>query len=273
MFHSSLLSFKPFINNSLLYITYIKSLVYCYDNNQIHTWKIMQQLKRLMPLIIIVFGLTLFFAFDGQKYVSLDSVKEHYQQLQNLVLEHFWISLFGFMLGYIVVVALAIPAAAPLMTLLGSSLFGWMVGTASVVVAATIGACVIFIAVKTAFGESLRSRVGDNIEKFRKGFENNAFNYLMTLRLIPIFPFFAINIACGVLGIRLSTYFWATLIGIIPGTAVYAWVGTGLGFVIEQGKNLDMSIVSEPQFILPIICLGLLSLVPTVYKKVKRAKQ
>ncbi|RUS69084.1 hypothetical protein EGW08_023157, partial [Elysia chlorotica] len=98
---------------------------------------------------------------------------------------------------------------------------------------------------------------------------DNAFNYLMVLRLVPIFPFFAINIACGALEVRLSTYFWATLIGMIPGTLIYTWVGTGLGFAINQGKDLNLGIIFEPQFIYPIIGLAILSIIPTLYKKIK----
>jgi len=232
----------------------------------------MNKFKKFLPILILIIGLTIFFSLGGQKYVSLASVKQHYQELQNLTLEHFWLSILVFVVSYIVVVALAIPGAATVMTLLGSSLFGFVVGTFWIVIAATLGACVIFLSVKTAFGESLKNKAGGSIEKFRQGFENNAFGYLMTLRLIPLFPFFAINIACGALGISLKTFFWATLIGIIPGTAVYAWVGTGFGYALQQGKDLDMSIVSEPQFILPIICLGILSLLPNIYKKVKGKK-
>jgi uncharacterized membrane protein YdjX (TVP38/TMEM64 family) len=156
------------------------------------------------------------------------------------------------------------------MTLLGGFLFGVFPGAIWIVISATLGSCLVFLAVKSAFGKTLKSKASGSIDKLRKGFENNSFNYLLTLRLIPIFPFFAINIACGALGIRLSTFFWGTLLGIIPGTVIYAWVGTGLGYALKQGKSLDMGIIFEPKFILPIIGLAVLSLVPVLYKKIKR---
>jgi uncharacterized membrane protein YdjX (TVP38/TMEM64 family) len=228
----------------------------------------MNKLKKYLPIIMLIIGLILFFAFGGQKYLSLAMIKQHYESLIIWTNNHFWISSLIFISGYAIVVAFSIPGAA-IMTLLGGFLFGVFPGVIWVVVGATIGACLVFLAVKTAFGETLKSKASGSIEKLRDGFEHNAFNYLLTLRLIPIFPFFLINIACGAIGIRLSTFFWATLLGIIPGSLIYTWVGTGLGFALQQGKELNMGVIFEPQFILPIVGLAILSLTPIIYKKIK----
>ena len=103
----------------------------------------------------------------------------------------------------------------------------------------------------------------------RDGFQQNEFNYLLFLRLLPIFPFFIINIAAGVLGVSLRHFFIGTLLGIIPGTFIYAWVGSGLGFALEQGHTLNLKVIFSPKILLPICALALLSLVPIIYKKLK----
>jgi len=230
----------------------------------------MNNVKSYLPIILLLAGLVLFFTFDGQKYLSLTIIKQHYNSILIFTNHHFWLSSIVFIITYIIVVAFSIPGAT-LMTLMGGFLFGLFPGVIWIILSATIGSYLVFLAVKTAFGKSLKEKATGTIEKLRNGFESNAFNYLLTLRLIPIFPFFVINIACGTLNIRSSTFFWATLIGIIPGSLIYAWVGTGLGFALKQGKELNMGIIFEPQFILPIIGLGILSLVPVIYKKVRKA--
>jgi len=230
----------------------------------------MNKIKRYSPIIILVIGLILFFSFGGQKYLSLSMVKEHYNSLLVWTHNHFWLSSLIFIITYMIVVAFSIPGAT-IMTLLGGFLFGLLPGVVWVILGATIGSYLVFLAVKTALGETLKTKASGSIEKLRNGFEHNAFNYLLTLRLIPIFPFFVINIACGALSIRSATFFWATLIGIIPSSLIYTWVGTGLGFALQQGKELNMGIIFEAQFILPIVGLGILSLVPVIYKKFKRA--
>ena len=231
----------------------------------------MSKFKSYIPILILILGLIIFFALGGQRYLSLAAIKQHYQDLINWTNSYFWLSSLVFIIIYILVVVFSIPGAT-IMTLLGGFLFGLFPGVIWVNLGATIGACLLFLAVKTAFGKTLKAKAKGSIEKLRKGFENDAFNYLLILRLIPLFPFFAINIACGAIGIRLSTFFWATLLGIIPGSLIYTWVGTGLGFVLRQGKELDMGIIFAPQFILPIIALAILSLVPVIYKKIKGAK-
>ncbi|BCD90311.1 TVP38/TMEM64 family protein [Francisella halioticida] len=231
----------------------------------------MGKFKRYIPILLLILGLVIFVSLGGQKYLSLAAVKQHYQDLVNWTHSYFWLSSLVFIIIYIIVVAFSIPGAT-IMTLLGGFLFGLFPGFIWVILGATIGACLLFLAVKTAFGETLKAKAKGNIEKLRKGFKDNAFSYLLTLRLIPLFPFFAINIACGAIGISLSTFFWATLLGIIPGSLIYTWVGTGLGFVLSQGKDLDMGIIFAPQFILPIIALAILSLVPVIYKKIKGAR-
>ena len=226
---------------------------------------------KLLPIIVLILGIVAFFALGGHHYLSLEVIKNNYQSLVDFTADNFVTSCLIFSIAYILVVAFSIPGAS-VMTLVGGFLFGVYVGSVLVVFSATTGAVIVYLAVKSALGEILKSKAKGNIEKMRNGFENDAFNYLLSIRLVPIFPFFIINIACGMLGVKFRDFFWATLIGIIPGSVIYVWVGTGLGFALKQGEDLNLGIIFQPQFIVPIIALALLSLVPIIYKKYKGAK-
>ncbi|WP_440616950.1 TVP38/TMEM64 family protein [Cysteiniphilum sp. 6C5] len=225
-------------------------------------------LKRLVPIIILIIGLIIFFALGGEHYLSLETLTMHYQTLQAFTQQHYLLSVFIFMLSYIIIVAFSIPGAT-IMTLLGGFLFGVFFGSIWTVLAATIGATITYLAVRMAFAQSLKNKASGSIAKMRDGFQQNEFNYLLFLRLLPIFPFFIINIAVGVLGVSLRHFFIGTLLGIIPGTFIYAWVGSGLGFALEQGHALNLKVIFSPQILLPICALALLSLVPIIYRKLK----
>ena len=199
-------------------------------------------LKRLLPIVILMAGLIVFFALGGRQYLSLDALNTHYQSLQNFTEQHYLMSVLIFMCAYIFVVAFSIPGAT-IMTLLGGFLFGVVFGGIWVVLSASIGATITFLAVRGAFANTLSQNASGSIAKMRDGFQKNAFNYLLFLRLLPIFPFFIINIAAGVLGVSLRHFFIGTLIGIIPGTFSYAWVGSGLGFALTHGHKLNLKII------------------------------
>ena len=229
------------------------------------------KLFKSIPIFVLILGIIIFFALGGHHYLSLEVIKNNYQNLVDFTAANFITSCLIFSIAYILVVAFSIPGAS-VMTLVGGFLFGVYVGSVLVVLSATIGAVIVYLAVKSALGDILKNKAKGNIEKMRNGFENDAFNYLLSIRLVPIFPFFIINIACGMLGVRLKDFFLATLIGIIPGSVIYVWVGTGLGFALKQGEDLNLGIIFQPQFIVPIIALALLSLVPIIYKKYRSAK-
>ncbi|APC92228.1 putative membrane protein [Francisella sp. MA067296] len=224
---------------------------------------------KFLPLAFLIIGIIAFFSFGGQNYLSLNELKENYQSIIAFTNSHFLLSILFFSCAYIAVVALSIPGAT-IMTLLGGLLFGLLLGSFVVVVAATLGASVVFFAVRTALGDFLKTKAKRSIEKMRRGFEKDVFNYLLVLRLIPIFPFFIINISAGLLGVKFRDFFWATFLGIIPGSVVYIWVGTSFAYVIQQGDEVNLGIILEPQFILPIIALAILSVVPVFIKKLNK---
>jgi len=182
--------------------------------------------------------------------------------------EHRYEALAAFVGAYIVVAAFSLPISA-LMTIAAGFLFGLVDGTIASVIGATIGASILFLAAKTALGDPLRARFAERIKGMEEGFRANAFSYLLLLRLVPLFPFFAVNLAAAFTGVSLGLFVLTTLIGIIPGAFVFASIGNGIGALFEAGQQPDlslMSLLSRPEFYIPIIGFTVLSLIPLVYR-------
>lgn len=228
--------------------------------------------KRLLPLGILVVGLVAFLAFGGHNYLTLETLSQHRETLTAFVRENQVAAVLIYMAAYIVAVAFSLPGGL-VMTVLGGFLFGTWFGGAVVVVAATIGATILFLAAKTALADFLRAKAGPWLQVMEKGFQENALSYMFVLRLVPLFPFFVINLVPAFLGVTLRTYLIATFFGIMPGTFVYASVGNGLGAVFDAGGTPDLSILTKPEIIGPIVGLIALALIPVVYKRIKARKQ
>ncbi len=158
---------------------------------------------------------------------------------------------------------------AAVLTIAGGFLFGITFGTLYVVVGATLGATAIFLLARSTLGDLLRAKAGPWLQRMEAGFSENAFSYMLVLRLIPLFPFFVVNLVPAFLGVSLRTYVVGTFIGIIPGTLVFILAGAGLGSVFDQGGAFTVESVLTPQIIAGLIGLSLLSLLPVVYKHVK----
>lgn len=227
----------------------------------------MKTARRYLPLLIIAAALGLFLALGGADYLRLEALTARYDDLRAAVLANRLLAGVVFVLVYAALVAISFPGAWVL-TVIGGLLFGTLAGGALAVVGATAGATLIFLAARSAFAETLKAKAGPRIAKLRDGFEANALSYLLTLRLVPVFPFFLINIAAGIFGMPLLSYVLATGAGIIPGTFVYASVGAGAGAIIREGGNIEVSgLLLKPEILLPIIGLVALSLLPVVVKK------
>ncbi len=175
-----------------------------------------------------------------------------------------------FVLVYAVCTALSLPTGLLLSTL-GGFLFGTAWGGLSNVVGATLGATIVFLAAKTILGDLLRARAGPFLQKLEAGFRENELSYMLVLRLVPLFPFWLVNLAPAFLGVRTSTFVIGTFFGIIPGAFVFASVGTGLGAILESGGTPDGSAILQPRVLLPIIGLVVLSLIPVVVKRFRRS--
>jgi len=226
--------------------------------------------KRLLPLGIIAIALGAFFALGGPDYINMESLRENRDVLAGFVESNFVIAILGFIAIYAVLTAISFPGAWVL-TLVGGFLFGTVTGTLAVVIAATLGATALFLAARYAFGDILRSKAdGGAIKKFEKGLKEDELSYMFILRLVPIFPFFLVNIAPAFFDVKLRNYLIATFFGIIPGSFVYASVGNGIGAVFDSGEDANLSgLMFQPSVILPIIGLILLAMIPVVYKRIK----
>ena len=227
--------------------------------------------KKYLPIALLVSGLLLAIYFDVHKLLSFEVIGENYSMIKNYIDEQFLLSLIIFAAGYALVVAFSIPGASVL-TLMYGALLGTLVSGMLIVVAATAGASMIFLAARYAFADTLKERAGPWLSKMQDGFNKNAVSYLLFLRLVPAFPFFVVNIVPAFMGVTLRTYIITTFFGIMPGTFVFASIGNGIGYVLEQGKTPDLSVLSSPEILLPLAALGLLSLIPIVYKKIKTEK-
>ena len=227
--------------------------------------------KRFLPLGIIALALAAFFALGGPDYINLDSLRDNRDVLAGFVSDHFVASVLGFILVYAVLTAISVPGAS-FLSIFGGFMFGTLVGGSAIVVGATIGAVGIFLAARYAIGDALSKKAGPYMKKFEKGLKENEFSYLFILRLIPAFPFFVVNIVPALFDVKLRNYALTTFLGIIPGCFVYASVGAGIGAIFDQGGEVDLGgLMTQPKILLPILGLITLSLLPIIYKKIKKS--
>ena len=224
--------------------------------------------KRLIPIGVLALGLVAFFVFDLGRFLSFEALRENRATLLNWVDTYGIVAALIYMLIYAVAIAFSLPGGAVL-TITGGFLFGEKWGTVCVVFAATVGATALFLIAKTSFGDALRAKAGPALQRMQDGFQEGALSYLLVLRLVPLFPFFLVNLVPAFLGVSLRVYVVGTFIGIIPGTFVFATVGAGLGSVFDQGGEFSAAGILTPQIITALVGLAVLALIPVVYKKIK----
>ena len=219
-----------------------------------------------LALVALFVGVVVaFFALGGHRYLSLDAIKANRDALLGFTQGHFAASLAIAFAVYVTATAFSLPGGLALSLTVGF-LFGRWIGTALVVVAATIGATLVFLAARYVFADAARRRLGAFGERINAGFTENAFSYLLFLRLVPLFPFFLVNLAPAFTSIPLSTYALATFVGVIPGTFVFVNLGQTLGR-IESLQGL-VSAETLGAFAL----LGVFALVPVAIRKLRARK-
>ena len=228
--------------------------------------------SRFVPLLIILVAIMSFFYFHLFDYLSFKSLQAKHQLLLQWMQTHYSLAVLIYCLVYTVLVTISVPGAS-ILTMAGGYFFGLLAGTVYVVVSATIGATLLFLAVKTPLGSVLSTNTSSWINRFERGFQKNAFNYLLFLRLVPLFPFWVINIIPALLNIPLMTFVVTTFFGIIPGSLIYVWLGTDLQTILQTKKPLHADIIFTPNFLLPLIALGILALAPILYKKIRGSKE
>lgn len=224
------------------------------------------------------------FATGAHRHVSLETLVRHRMTIDAFISAHIVGAVAIFVSVYIVAVALSIPGAS-LLSISGGILFGTFLGAAATVVGATTGATIIFLVAKSAVGESLIRRAGPLAVKLAEGFRQEAFSYLLFLRLVPAFPFFIINLVAAVAGIRLSTFVTATFIGIIPATLAFSFLGAGFDSILTAQEQpyreclaagrtdcrvaLDLTTIVTPQLLAALATLGVIALLPVVVKRLR----
>ncbi len=245
-----------------------------------------QKFKTFMPLGIFIGILAMVWITGLHQYISFQTIAEHQMTLENYVTDNIVIAILTFMLVYIAAVALSLPGGT-ILSLLGGLLFGGLFGGIINVVAATIGAVILFLIAKTSIGDTLRKKTGKWMEKIAAEFNDGAASYLLFLRLVPIFPFLVVNLAPALLGARFWTFCWTTFIGIIPGTLAFSFVGAGIGSVLSNeqirfqqciGKNgvdacefsINIGSIFSQELLIGLSVMGIVALIPIIIKKFKK---
>lgn len=246
-------------------------------------------LARFWPLLLILGVAGLVLAMGWHRYLTLEHLANNRESLRAFIEGNYALALAAFVALYVVVVALSLPGGAVL-TIGGGFLFGWLAGGLLSIVGATIGATVLFLVAKSTLREVLVAKAGPRLKRFADGFRENAFSYMLFLRLVPVFPFWLVNLAPGLLGVPFRTYVLATMLGIVPGTFAFALAGNGLGSVIEAQKaahqsclakageagqelcpyGLDPSALLTAELIAAFVALGFVSLIPVGAKWLRR---
>ncbi|MDE2133835.1 MAG: TVP38/TMEM64 family protein [Alphaproteobacteria bacterium] len=222
----------------------------------------------LLP-VLIALGIAAIFIVHLDRYLTFDVLAANRAWLLRQVTDHLLATILVFAAVYVAATTLSLPGSS-ILTMTAGFLFGTILGTAVAVIAATLGATLLFVVARTSLGEAFRDRTQGALVALREGFRKNAFNYLLFLRLVPLFPFWLINLVAAFLEVPLRIFVLGTLIGIIPGAAVYASVGSGLGSVLDRGQKPDLGIILSPAFLVPILALATLSLAPIIYRRLRR---
>lgn len=221
---------------------------------------------RILIALIFVGVLLAFFLLDGGRYLTLDALQQNRDALLDFTRQHYGQSLLIGIGIYTAATAFSIPGGV-LLSLTMGFLFGRWVGTGVIVISATAGAALVFLSARYLFADAMRAKLGGRLREMSEGFARDGFNYLLFLRLVPLFPFWLVNLAPAFTGIRLSTYAAATAIGVIPGSFVFANLGQSLGRIESTAQLVSVETLGA------LALLGLLALVPVLLKHFKTKKQ
>ena len=230
----------------------------------------LSSIKRFILPACLIAGLILFFATGLHQKISFQQLAQSYGEIKLFVTEQRVLALMIFFTVYFLAVAMSLPIAS-LLTLSGGAIFGWWAAL-MIITAAAAGAGLVFLAAKSLLRDWLKQKTGAFMQKLETGFRKNGFSYLLALRLIPAAPFWVVNIIPALVGMRFSTFMLATFVGIAPGTLVYVWVAQGFDLILAQGKVPDLSLLKEPKIILPLVALGVMSLLPVALDHLKKKK-
>lgn len=222
--------------------------------------------KKVLILFFFIGGFSAYFLLGGDQYLNFETLKANRDRLLAYTHNHYGSILIGAMAVYTVSTALSLPVATILSLTIGF-LFGLWVGMAVILISATLGATLVFLATRYVFAEAVSRRMGPRAQRLISEFHQNDFNYLLFLRLVPLFPFWLINLATAFTPIKVQTYVVATAIGIIPGAFVFTNLGLSLGRIDSPDQLLSLKTFSA------LILLGLFALIPIFVKKLRLIKK
>jgi uncharacterized membrane protein YdjX (TVP38/TMEM64 family) len=226
-------------------------------------------LKRWLPLLLVIVLMGVAYFSGVTRYLSFDTLKACRNEVLHTVAEHPLAAPLLFILLYSTATALSLPVGA-FLSVTGGFLFAQPMSTFYVVVGATGGATALFSAAQTAIGERWRKKLGQRLRAIERGWRAHSAHYLLFLRLVPLFPFWLVNIAPAILGVPLRTYLWTTALGIIPGAFVFTQMGTGLGAVLDAGTEFSAAALWNWQMRLAFAALGLFALLPIIFRAHKQ---
>ena len=227
-------------------------------------------LIRLWPVALILIALAVAYMSGLHHYLSLETLERKHQYLKAYVEANLLLTFAIFMVVYTLVTVTMLPGAG-IVTIAGGLMFGLVGGSAATAIGATVGASLLFFAAQTSVGKPLRERAGPFVKKIEAGFRDDALSYMFFMRLMPVVPFPVANIAPAILGARPRDFIFTTFIGILPGVIAYTWIGAGLGGVFDRGEDLDLNAFAG-QLGPPLIALALVSLIPVIWKRVRKPK-
>lgn len=245
-----------------------------------------KNIKKFMPLGIFIAIFAGIWATGLHNYVSFQTIAEYQTDLETYVAANFILALLIYVGIYFTATAFSLPGAS-ILSLLGGLLFGGLIGGFVIVFGATLGAIALFSIARTSIGDILKQKAGKWMEKIAAEFNDGAASYLLFLRLVPLFPFFVVNLAPAFLGARLWTFAWTTFIGIIPATFAFTYVGEGIGSILStENARYNQCIlestsaeactfqVSAGEFfsrelLIGLAVMGCCALLPIIYKKYK----
>lgn len=214
--------------------------------------------KKIILVAIVLLLAGLFFSLDLGRYLSLDYIKASQTRFQLLYAENPFTVIAVYVLIYIVSAGLSLPGATVL-TLAGGGFFGLLVGVVVVSISSTLGATLACFAARTLLRDWVQRKFGEKLVTINEGIEKEGWLYLFSLRLIPVFPFFVINLVMGLTTMRLSTFFWVSQLGMLPATIVYVNAGKELAKIDSLGGILSPTLV---------ISFALLGIFPLAVKKI-----
>ena len=233
-----------------------------------------QGLLRHAPLAAILCTAVIgYFLLDD--YLTFDTLRDNREALLAFRDAHFAQMIATFIALYVVIVSFSLPGAS-VASVTGGFLFGLPLGTLFNVVSASMGATVIFLAARAGMGRAMAARMDASdgtLKKIRNGLREHEVHVLLLLRLVPAVPFFVANLLPAMVGVKLVNFVWTTVVGIIPGTIVFTWIGVGLGEVFDRGESPDLSLLWEPQIIGPILALSALAAMPILLKALRGKKE